>query len=66
MGAQNNLVEGFSKHYNIHQLVWYEIHESMESAIMREKRLKGWRRAWKLELIENMNPDWLDLYDTIV
>ena len=54
------MVEGFSKHYNVHQLVWYEIHESIEYAIIREKRLKGWKRAWKLELIENMNPDWLD------
>jgi len=63
---KNNLVEGFSKHYNLHRLVWYEVHESMESAIIREKRLKGRKRAWKLELIENMNPDWLDLYDTIV
>jgi putative endonuclease len=63
---KNNMVEEFTKQYNVHQLVWYELHESMESAIMREKRLKDWKRAWKLELIENKNPDWLDLYDTIV
>ena len=67
---KNNMVEGFTKHYNVHQLVWelvwYEGHESTESAIMREKRIKDWKRAWKLELIERKNPDWLDLYDTIV
>jgi putative endonuclease len=63
---KNNIVEGFTKDYNVHQLVWYELHESMESAIIREKRLKDWKRAWKLELIEGKNPDWMDLYDTIV
>ena len=63
---KNNMVEGFTKRYMVKQLVWYELHESMESAIMREKRIKNWKRAWKLELIESKNPDWLDLYDTIV
>ena len=63
---KNDIIEGFTKHYNVHDLVWYELHESMESAIMREKRLKDWKRAWKLKLIESKNPDWLDLYDTIV
>ena len=63
---KNNMVEGFTRRYHIHQLVWYELHESIESAIIREKRLKDWKRAWKLELIEKTNPDWLDLYDTIV
>ena len=63
---KNNMVEGFTKRYHVHQLVWYELHESMESAIMREKRLKDWKRAWKLQLIESKNPDWLDLYNTIV
>jgi len=60
------MVEGFTKRYHVHQLVWYELHESMESAILREKRLKDWKRVWKLKLIESKNPDWLDLYDTIV
>jgi len=60
------MVEGFTKRYSIHQLVWYEIHESMESAILREKRLKDWKRSWKLKLIERTNPDWQDLYDSIV
>ena len=63
---KNNIVEGFTKRYNVHQLVWYEMHESMESAITREKRLKNWKRKWKLELIESINPNWLDLYDKIV
>jgi len=63
---KNNMVEGFSKRYNIHRLVWYELHDSMESAIIREKRLKDWKRKWKLELIESRNPDWQDLYHMIV
>jgi putative endonuclease len=63
---KNNMVEGFTKRYRVKELVWYELHESMESAIMREKRIKDWKRAWKLELIERKNPDWLDLYDTTV
>ena len=63
---KNNMIEGFTKRYRVKESVWYELHESMESAIMREKRIKDWKRAWKLELIESKNPDWLDLYDTIV
>jgi putative endonuclease len=63
---KNNMVEGFSKRYSVHQLVWYEQHENMESAILREKRLKDWKRLWKLNLIERMNPHWQDLYDSIV
>ena len=63
---KNNMVEGFTKQYNVHELVWYELHESMESAIVRERRLKDWKRAWKLKLIESKNPEWLDLFDTIV
>jgi putative endonuclease len=63
---KNNIVVGFTKKYNLHQLVWYELHDSMESAILREKRLKEYKRSWKLKLIESMNPDWQDLYDSIV
>ena len=63
---KNNMVEGFTKQYNVHELVWYELHESMESAIVREKRLKDWKRSWKLKLIESKNPEWVDLFDTIV
>ncbi len=62
---KNNMVEGFTKRYDVHHLVWYELHESMQSAIEQEKRLKEWKRVWKLELIENSNPSWLDLYNTI-
>jgi len=63
---KNNMVEGFTKRYGVHQLVWYELHESMEFAIQREKQLKEWKRKWKLELIESNNPNWQDLYHTIV
>ena len=63
---KNNIVKGFTKRYNVHRLVWYELHESMEAAIIREKRLKNWNRKWKLELIESSNPNWEDLYHTLV
>jgi putative endonuclease len=62
---KNNLVDGFTKKYNVHRLVWYEMHESAESAITREKQIKKWKRAWKLKLIEQFNPDWTDLYESI-
>ena len=62
---KNNMVEGFTKRYGIHRLVWYEMHESMKSAIDREKRSKEWKRKWKLELIESINPSWQDLYHAI-
>ena len=62
---KNDVVEGFTKRYGVHQLVWYELHETIESAIAREKALKNWKRIWKLELIENSNPNWQDLYETI-
>jgi putative endonuclease len=63
---KNNMLEGFTKRYNVHRLVWYGLHESMESAINREKRLKDWKRKWKMELIERNNPNWQDLYNMIV
>jgi putative endonuclease len=63
---KNNLIEGFTKRYRVHHLVWYELHQTMDSAITREKRLKNWKRKWKLELIESNNPNWADLYNTIV
>ncbi len=63
---RNNMVEGFTKRYAVHHLVWYELHESMESAIQHEKRLKDWKRFWKLELIESANPNWEDLYHKII
>ncbi len=62
---REGLVEGFTKRYSVKMLVWYEMHESMESAIMREKALKKWRREWKLELIEQSNAQWRDLWDVV-
>jgi putative endonuclease len=59
---KSDLVEGFTKKYGVHTLVWYETHQTMESAITREKQIKEWKRAWKLKLIEKMNPGWRDLY----
>jgi len=63
---KSDLAEGFTKEHQIHKLVWYEAHETMESAIVREKNIKVWKRLWKLELIERSNLDWNDLYDQIV
>jgi putative endonuclease len=62
---KNDLVESFTKKYNVHCLVWYEIHESAESAMTREKQIKKWKRTGKLKLIERENPNWNDLYETI-
>jgi putative endonuclease len=59
---RNNLVEGFTKRYGVHCLVWYEIHETLEGAIAREKNIKKWNREWKLKMIEGSNPLWQDLY----
>ena len=62
----NDLIEGFTKRYNIHQLVYYEMHSDMLSAISREKQLKKWKRAWKLAIIERTNPDWRDLWADLI
>lgn len=62
---RNSAVDGFSKTYGTHHLVWFEQHDTMESAILREKALKKWRRNWKLNLIEVMNPTWRDLYEDL-
>jgi len=59
---KNDNVEGFTRKYHVHTLVWYEVHETMESAICREKAIKAWKRQWKVELIESVNPDWKDRY----
>jgi putative endonuclease len=56
------MVDGFTKRYGIHDLVWYEIHEMMESAILREKQLKKWSRIAKIRLIEQHNGNWQDLW----
>ncbi len=62
---KNDLVEGFTKKYQVHKLVYFEETFDIESAIKREKQLKAWKRKWKLELIEKSNPNWDDLYDTL-
>lgn len=62
---KNDVVEGFTKKYHVHHLVYYELHGDMLSAIEREKQIKKWNRAWKLELIEGQNPDWMDLWDQL-
>lgn len=60
---KNHFVDGFCRKYNVDHLVWYEMHETMESAISREKALKRWRRQWKVALIEKTNPGWRDLFE---
>jgi putative endonuclease len=60
---KQDLLSGFTKRYGVHRLVYYEMHATMEDAIKREKQLKKWNRAWKLRLIEGMNPEWEDLFD---
>lgn len=63
---KNNVVPSFTEKYGVHSLVWYEQHETMETAIKREKDIKEWKRAWKLKLIEDANPEWEDLYTEII
>ena len=76
VGVTNNLVRRvlehrdgkasmFTKKYRLHRLVWWEAHENVEEAIQREKRLKKWKRVWKIELIEELNPNWLDLFPAL-
>jgi len=77
IGVTSNLVQrawqhktgqmkGFTKDYGVHDLVYYEPHTSMESAIRREKQLKKWNRIWKLRIIEQLNPEWKDLWENIL
>jgi putative endonuclease len=63
---KNDLVDGFTKKYQIHTLVYYKQFEDIEAAILEEKRLKKWKREWKIRLIEEKNPGWRDLYGDIV
>jgi putative endonuclease len=63
---KNEIIKGFTEKYTVHLLVWYEVHENMESAISREKALKKWNRIWKLRLIEQFNPEWQDLYEQLI
>ena len=60
---KQDLFEGFTKRYGVHMLVYYEMHDTMEAAILRETQIKKWKRAWKIRLIHGMNPECLDLYD---
>ncbi|QTD46047.1 GIY-YIG nuclease family protein [Ottowia testudinis] len=63
---RQGLADGFTKQYGVHLLVWFEMHATMLDAIAREKRIKEWKRAWKVELIEAANPGWRDLYETLL
>lgn len=62
---KNNLVDGFTQKYRVHNLVYYEIYNDVYDAITREKRIKKWKRQWKIELIKKFNPEWKDLYEEI-
>ncbi|MBN8713003.1 MAG: GIY-YIG nuclease family protein [Xanthomonadales bacterium] len=63
---KHDVVAGFTQKYGVHTLVYFELHDRMEEAILREKQLKKWRRPWKVELIEVGNPDWHDLWESIL
>ena len=63
---RNDIIDGFTKKYGVHMLVHYEACENVAGAIWRERRLKTWKRAWKIRLIEGDNPDWLDLYPALI
>jgi len=63
---ENSFVDSFTKKYNLKKLVYYEIFEDISEAIKREKQLKNWKRAWKVELVEKVNVEWNDLYDELV
>lgn len=63
---KNDVHNGFSKKYQVHRLVWYEAHRDVNEAIQREKQMKKWRRQWKINVIEEQNPDWYDLYDDLL
>lgn len=58
---QNKILKGFTEKYNLDKLVYYEIHDTAEAAITKEKQLKFWKRDWKIKLIEDFNPEWMDL-----
>lgn len=62
---RNSLIDGFAKKYNLKMLVYFEVFDIVEDAILREKRLKKWNRQWKIDMIEKSNPGWMDLYDQI-
>src|SRR5438045_6714877 len=63
---KTKIIPGFTRRYGVDRLVWFEIYDDPATAISREKELKKWRRDWKIRLIEQQNPEWRDLYETIV
>jgi len=63
---KNKIMKGFTERYDVTRLVYYECYDDPENAILREKRLKKWKRKWKLELIEKTNPEWNDLYEELM
>jgi putative endonuclease len=62
---KTHAVPSFTSRYNVHRLVWFEIYDDPTNAITREKEIKKWRRDWKINLIEQENPNWVDLYSSI-
>ncbi len=62
---KNDVKEGFTRKYNVHSLVYYEVFNRIQDAITREKRMKKWKRQWKMELIEKSNPNWEDLFESL-
>ena len=62
---REHAIHGFTDRYDVTRLVWYEMHDTMEAALVREKRIKKWNRAWKLALIDGLNPSWRDLWPDI-
>ena len=62
---KSKVVAGFTKRYAVDRLVWFEIYDNPSTAVAREKEVKKWRRAWKIRLIEEQNPQWIDLYSQI-
>jgi putative endonuclease len=63
---KSNVIQGFTEKYRVHNLVYYESYTDVRDALTREKRLKKWKRQWKINLIESDNPDWIDLYEQII
>ena len=63
---KHDFIPGFTSKYKLHTLVYFELNDSMNNAISREKQIKNWRRSWKIKLIEEYNPDWNDLYDSLI
>ena len=63
---REDVIDGFTRRYGCKLLVWFEVHDRIENAIQREKQMKEWRRAWKVRRIVETNPDWQDLYPTLV